>query len=131
MMSCLTLLRRRGQKVTHVRPESQERFVGQAVQRLGHTVWQTGGCRSWYQDQRPARTRHCGPALSWITCGERVPSRPKTTSSRKTIFETDEHSHERAALVSRPYFRMLEVCVIGRSARSMRKVKQPAVVLFT
>lgn len=31
VMSCLTLMPRRGQKVTHVRPESQERFVGQTV----------------------------------------------------------------------------------------------------
>jgi cation diffusion facilitator CzcD-associated flavoprotein CzcO len=52
VMSCLKLMRRRGQKVMHLRPESQERFVEQIVQRLGRTVWQTGGCRSWYQDQK-------------------------------------------------------------------------------
>jgi hypothetical protein len=52
VMSCLKLMRRRGHKVLHVRPETQERFVEQTVQRLGRTVWQTGGCRSWYQDQK-------------------------------------------------------------------------------
>jgi cation diffusion facilitator CzcD-associated flavoprotein CzcO len=52
VMSCLKLMRRRGQKVMHLRPESQERFVKQIVQRLSRTVWQTGGCRSWYQDRK-------------------------------------------------------------------------------
>jgi cation diffusion facilitator CzcD-associated flavoprotein CzcO len=50
--SCLELMRRRGQKVLHLRPEIQKHFVEDIVQRLGHTVWQTGGCRSWYQDQK-------------------------------------------------------------------------------
>src|ERR1700674_250838 len=52
VMSCLELMRRRGQKVMHLRPETQKHFVEDIVQRLGHTVWQTGGCRSWYQDQK-------------------------------------------------------------------------------
>lgn len=50
-MSCLELMRHRGQKVMHLRQESQERFVEDIVRRMGRTVWQTGGCRSWYQDQ--------------------------------------------------------------------------------
>jgi cation diffusion facilitator CzcD-associated flavoprotein CzcO len=52
VMSCLELMRRRGQKVMHLRAESQKHFVEDIVQRLGRTVWQTGGCRSWYQDQK-------------------------------------------------------------------------------
>jgi cation diffusion facilitator CzcD-associated flavoprotein CzcO len=52
VMSCLELMRRRGQKVMHLRPESQKRFVEDIMQRMGRTVWQTGGCRSWYQDQK-------------------------------------------------------------------------------
>lgn len=52
VMSCLKLMRKRGQKVMHLRRETQERFVTQVTQRMGRTVWQTGGCRSWYQDQR-------------------------------------------------------------------------------
>jgi cation diffusion facilitator CzcD-associated flavoprotein CzcO len=52
VMSCLRLMRRRGRKVMHLRPDSQERFVNQIVQRLSRTVWQTGGCRSWYQDRK-------------------------------------------------------------------------------
>jgi cation diffusion facilitator CzcD-associated flavoprotein CzcO len=52
VMSCLELMRRRGQKVMHLRQESQKRFVEDIMQRMGRTVWQTGGCRSWYQDQK-------------------------------------------------------------------------------
>src|SRR6266852_6228762 len=52
VMSCLELMRRRGQKVMHLRAESQKHFVEDIVQRLGRTVWQTGECRSWYQDQK-------------------------------------------------------------------------------
>jgi cation diffusion facilitator CzcD-associated flavoprotein CzcO len=52
VVSCLKLMRRRGQKVMHLRPESQQRFVKDIVERMGRTVWQTGGCRSWYQDQK-------------------------------------------------------------------------------
>jgi cation diffusion facilitator CzcD-associated flavoprotein CzcO len=52
VMSCLKLMRRRGQKVMNLRPETQKRFVDDVVERLSHTVWQTGGCRSWYQDQK-------------------------------------------------------------------------------
>jgi cation diffusion facilitator CzcD-associated flavoprotein CzcO len=52
VMSCLKLMRRRGQKVMNLRPETQKRFVDEVVERLSHTVWQTGGCRSWYQDQK-------------------------------------------------------------------------------
>lgn len=52
VMSCLKMMRRRGQKVLSLRADSQEQFVERIVQRMGRTVWQTGGCRSWYQDQK-------------------------------------------------------------------------------
>jgi cation diffusion facilitator CzcD-associated flavoprotein CzcO len=52
VMSCLKMMRRHQQKVLNLRPERQRHFVEQTVQRLGRTVWQTGGCRSWYQDQK-------------------------------------------------------------------------------
>jgi hypothetical protein len=36
--------------VIDVRPEVQERFDQQLQARMSKTVWQTGGCHSWYQD---------------------------------------------------------------------------------
>jgi cation diffusion facilitator CzcD-associated flavoprotein CzcO len=51
VMSCLRLMRRRGQPVMELRRESQERFAAELRRRLPRTVWESGGCKSWYQDQ--------------------------------------------------------------------------------
>jgi len=50
VMDCLRLMRRRGAKVMEVKPETQKTFVEELRARLAGTVWQAGGCRSWYQD---------------------------------------------------------------------------------
>ena len=52
VMNCLKLLRRGNRSVIEVRAGSQERFVEHLRRRMVRTVWQSGGCRSWYQDQR-------------------------------------------------------------------------------
>jgi len=51
-MSCLQLLKRGKKHVLEVRPEKQKQFVTDIHRRLESTVWQSGGCHSWYQDQR-------------------------------------------------------------------------------
>jgi cation diffusion facilitator CzcD-associated flavoprotein CzcO len=50
VMSCLKLMRRKGRSVMEVREDCQERFGDFLRKRLAGTVWQAGGCRSWYQD---------------------------------------------------------------------------------
>jgi cation diffusion facilitator CzcD-associated flavoprotein CzcO len=50
VMSCLKRMQRRGYSAMDLRPESQRRFGDFLRRRLATTVWQTGGCRSWYQD---------------------------------------------------------------------------------
>jgi cation diffusion facilitator CzcD-associated flavoprotein CzcO len=52
IMSCLKLMKRRNRQVLEVRPETQKQFVADIYRRLEGTVWQSGGCHSWYQDQR-------------------------------------------------------------------------------
>jgi cation diffusion facilitator CzcD-associated flavoprotein CzcO len=52
VMSCLSLMKRRKRRVLEVRPETQKQFVADVHRRLQGTVWQSGGCHSWYQDQR-------------------------------------------------------------------------------
>jgi cation diffusion facilitator CzcD-associated flavoprotein CzcO len=52
VMSCLQLMKRRKRQVLEVRPETQKQFVADIHRRLESTVWQSGGCHSWYQDQR-------------------------------------------------------------------------------
>ena len=52
VMGCLNLMRRQGRHVMEVKPAIQKRFVDELQQRLAGTAWQSGGCRSWYQDVR-------------------------------------------------------------------------------
>jgi cation diffusion facilitator CzcD-associated flavoprotein CzcO len=52
VMTCLQLMKRRHRNVIEVRSESQQRFLSEIKRRLQSTVWQSGGCQSWYQDQR-------------------------------------------------------------------------------
>jgi len=51
VMDCLKLMNRRKQRVMEVRQEIQERFVEDIHRRMARTVWLSGGCHSWYQDQ--------------------------------------------------------------------------------
>ncbi len=51
-MKCLKLMQRRKQRVMEVRPEIQQSFVEEIYRRMDGTVWQSGGCKSWYQDQQ-------------------------------------------------------------------------------
>jgi cation diffusion facilitator CzcD-associated flavoprotein CzcO len=51
VISCLSLMRRRGEKVMEVRENSQRSFAQHIRERLARTVWIAGGCKSWYQDQ--------------------------------------------------------------------------------
>jgi cation diffusion facilitator CzcD-associated flavoprotein CzcO len=52
VMDCLRLMQRRGMKVMEVKAVTQKKFVEELQTRLAGTVWQAGGCRSWYQDAR-------------------------------------------------------------------------------
>ena len=52
VMSCLQLMKRAKSRVLEVRQETQKQFVADIHRRLAGTVWQSGGCRSWYQDPR-------------------------------------------------------------------------------
>jgi cation diffusion facilitator CzcD-associated flavoprotein CzcO len=50
-IKCLKLMKRKKQRVLEVRPEIQQSFVEEIYRRMAGTVWQSGGCKSWYQDQ--------------------------------------------------------------------------------
>ncbi len=52
VISCLKLMERRGCRVMEVDSAAQARFAAEIRTRLARTVWQSGGCRSWYQDER-------------------------------------------------------------------------------
>ena len=47
---------RRGVRVFDVRPEVQERWNAEMQDRLAGSVWNTGGCSSWYLDRKGRNT---------------------------------------------------------------------------
>jgi cation diffusion facilitator CzcD-associated flavoprotein CzcO len=55
IVDALRRLRRREADAMEVRPEVQQSFNDWLDGRMVDTVWQTGGCRSWYQDPRSGR----------------------------------------------------------------------------
>jgi cation diffusion facilitator CzcD-associated flavoprotein CzcO len=50
VINCLKLMRERKVGAMEVRAESQRHFAADIRDRMARTVWQSGGCRSWYQD---------------------------------------------------------------------------------
>ena len=44
-------MQRRKQRILEVHPEIQQSFVREIYRRMSGTVWQSGGCHSWYQDK--------------------------------------------------------------------------------
>jgi cation diffusion facilitator CzcD-associated flavoprotein CzcO len=82
-MKCLKLMKRRNQRVLEVRPEIQQSFVQEIYRRMAGTVWQSGGCKSWYQDQTTGEitTLWPGSVVSYLRRTRSVsPSDYKLTS---------------------------------------------------
>jgi cation diffusion facilitator CzcD-associated flavoprotein CzcO len=52
IMRCLSFMRRKHLKTIDVKPDAQTNFYRKIQERLKPTVWQSGGCRSWYQDEK-------------------------------------------------------------------------------
>jgi cation diffusion facilitator CzcD-associated flavoprotein CzcO len=67
-MNCLKLMKRENRRVLEVRPEIQQSFVEEIYRRMSRTVWQSGGCHSWYQDQntREITTLWPGSVVSYL-----------------------------------------------------------------
>src|SRR5438128_2360460 len=67
-MKCLKLMKSLKQRVLEDHPEIQNRFVDEIYRRMSGTVWQSGGCHSWYQDQQTGEitTLWPGPVVSYL-----------------------------------------------------------------
>jgi cation diffusion facilitator CzcD-associated flavoprotein CzcO len=52
VIHCLKLMRESNVAAMEVRAESQQHFAANLREHMARTVWQAGGCRSWYQDTR-------------------------------------------------------------------------------
>jgi len=82
-MKCLKLMKRRNQRVLEVLPEIQQSFVEEVYRRMAGTVWLSGGCKSWYQDQNTGEvtTLWPGSVVSYLRRTRSVsPSDYKLTS---------------------------------------------------
>jgi cyclohexanone monooxygenase len=63
-MGCLRHLKRSGKASLEVRLEVQDAFNRDVQARLRDTVWNSGGCRSWYLDRTGMNTT-IWPAMTW------------------------------------------------------------------
>lgn len=64
VVACLRGLHRRGGDWLEVRAEVQRAFNDWVRDRMAATVWETGGCRSWYRDPRSGRNTTLWPDTS-------------------------------------------------------------------
>ena len=51
VMDAVRTMKRRGLRTVEVRPEVQEAYNRELQERLPPTVWNSGGCSSWYLDE--------------------------------------------------------------------------------
>jgi cation diffusion facilitator CzcD-associated flavoprotein CzcO len=61
VVKCLKVMKLKRASVMEIKREPQAEFETRTQARLSRTVWQTGGCRSWYQDQRTGENASIWP----------------------------------------------------------------------
>ncbi len=68
VIKCLKLMRRRNLAVMEVRAGAQQEFAINIQRRMSRTVWQAGGCVSWYQDTQTGENTALWPGsvISYI-----------------------------------------------------------------
>jgi cation diffusion facilitator CzcD-associated flavoprotein CzcO len=64
VIACLREMDKRGLKAVEVRPDVYEEFNRKADERLGASVWNKGGCASWYLDSN-GRNGVWWPGFTW------------------------------------------------------------------
>jgi cation diffusion facilitator CzcD-associated flavoprotein CzcO len=64
VVRCLRTMEARDVQAVEVRPEVQRAFNDQLQQQLEGTVWNAGGCQSWYMD-RNGRNTTIWPRFTW------------------------------------------------------------------
>ena len=72
----LDYMRERGAAVLEPRPESENDYVDEMIDRAAGTVWLTGGCKNWYVDYRTNRLTVTWPDFAYAfrdSNGEFVP----------------------------------------------------------
>lgn len=72
-----------GTAVVEVKESAQRRYNDRLQRRLSNTVWQAGGCRSWYQDAKSGRNTLLWPqSVVWFWLRTR---KVRSTDLNKTL----------------------------------------------
>ena len=74
VLDCLRLMEQRQIAAIEVRPQAQAAFNAEVQTQMRGTVWDSGGCASWYLDAS-GRNSTLWPAFTW-----RVPSWERSTA---------------------------------------------------
>ncbi|HEX2016704.1 MAG TPA: NAD(P)/FAD-dependent oxidoreductase [Solirubrobacteraceae bacterium] len=64
LLDALSTMQARGARTVEVRPEAWERYNQRLQARMGQTVWNSGGCMSWYIDAN-GRNTTIWPDFTW------------------------------------------------------------------
>jgi cation diffusion facilitator CzcD-associated flavoprotein CzcO len=64
VLDCLRVMSQRGLATVSVRPEVQSSYNAEIQTQLVETVWNAGGCRSWYLDEH-GRNTTVWPTYTW------------------------------------------------------------------
>jgi cation diffusion facilitator CzcD-associated flavoprotein CzcO len=64
VVECIKQMERRGIETVEVRQEAYDDFVRETDRRLGSSVWNKGGCASWYLDEN-GRNGVWWPGFTW------------------------------------------------------------------
>jgi cation diffusion facilitator CzcD-associated flavoprotein CzcO len=65
IMDCLKKIRAGNLKSVEVKKEVQTEFNAQIQKKIARTVWQTGGCKSWYQDPKTGKNITLWPGYTF------------------------------------------------------------------
>ncbi len=65
LLEALATMDARGVVAAAPRPAAQQHYNGQLQQQLAGTVWNTGGCRSWYLDPRSGKNTSLWPTFTF------------------------------------------------------------------
>jgi cation diffusion facilitator CzcD-associated flavoprotein CzcO len=65
IVQALRTMKREFANAIEVRPHVERAYNERIQQKLGRTIWSTGGCKSWYLDPRTGKNTTLWPGFTW------------------------------------------------------------------
>ena len=109
ILDCLRLPARTRARRIEVRPEAQRRYNDRLQERLRQTVWNSGGCRSWYLDDT-GHNYTLWPGTTAEFRSRTASARPKTSRSRREA--APERIHGSPAHRSAAFFEQARMLIV-------------------